>query len=147
MAGPLAKFVRPDAWRPNMIVRPLLPILLLVFWSLSACESALLRESRAPAAATPVPVAQTTSADPAEVLREFVTAWNRQDFEAMHGLLAERSRELYPQASFVDKYTIAHSELRFGGVDYTPRGRRAARRDSDPALRHKDRVADLRRHD
>ena len=86
---------------------------------LSACESALLQEPVAPAAATSVPRAQTTSDDPAEVLAEFIAAWNLQDFEAMYGLLAGRSRELYPQRSFIDEYTIAHSVVRFGGVEYT----------------------------
>ena len=105
-----------------MTVRPLLSYLLLVLLTLSACESALLQEPRVPAAATPVPAAQTTSSDPAEVLREYMTAWNNSDLEAMHGLLAERSRELYPQANFIDKYTVAHSVLRFGGVQYTARG-------------------------
>ena len=105
-----------------MTVRPLLSYLLLALLILSACESALLQESRGGTAATPVPVAQTTSSDPTEVLREFVTAWNSQDFEKMYGLLAERSRELYPQASFIDKYTLTHSDLRFGGVQYTAQG-------------------------
>ena len=105
-----------------MRVQPLLSFLVLIILLLSACESALLQDSRAPAAATPVPVSQTTSSDPAEVLREFIGAWNSQDLETMYGLLAGRSRELYPQASFIDKYTIAHSELRFGGVEYSARG-------------------------
>ncbi|MCY3781322.1 MAG: penicillin-binding transpeptidase domain-containing protein [Chloroflexi bacterium] len=97
-----------------------MPLLLLVLPALSACESALLQEPRVPTAATPVPVAQTTSSDPADGLRDFVTAWNSQDFEAMYALLAGRSRELYPQSSFIDKYTMAHSEIRFGGVQHTP---------------------------
>ncbi len=96
-------------------------LLMLFFCSLvlSACESALLQEPRVPVAATSAPVVQTTSSDPAEVLREFVSAWNSQDFEKMYGLLAERSRELYPQRSFIDKYTLAHSAIRFGGVEFS----------------------------
>ena len=38
----------------------------------------------------------------------------------MYLLLAERSRELYPQRSFVDKYTAAHSAVRFAGVRHSP---------------------------
>ncbi len=38
----------------------------------------------------------------------------------MYRLLAERSRELYPQTSFIDKYTRAHSVVRFAGVRHSP---------------------------
>ena len=38
----------------------------------------------------------------------------------MYRLLAQRSRELYPQRSFVDKYTAAHSAVRFAGVQHSP---------------------------
>lgn len=103
-----------------MKVRSLFLMLIVSAMILCGCESALLQDSQAPAAATLVPAAQTTSSDPAEVLQEFITAWNSQNFEAMYGLLAERSRELYPQSSFIDKYTLAHSKVRFGGVEYMP---------------------------
>ena len=45
-------------------------------------------------------------------------AWAREDFEAMHRLIANRSRELYPQQSFINQYTAAHSVLRFNDVSY-----------------------------
>ena len=93
--------------------------LLLCLLALAACESALLREGPAPPADTPVPEARSSSDDPAEVLKAFVLAWNNEDFEAMHELIADRSRELYPQRSFIDKYTAAHSVIRFDGVEYS----------------------------
>ena len=107
-----------QTWRRSMrAVRKVL-ILLLSMLSLGACESALLREGPAPVADTPVPVSRSTSEDPAEVLQGFIQAWNGEDFEAMYALIAERSRELYPQRNFIDKYTVAHSVLRFQGVEH-----------------------------
>ena len=94
-------------------------IALLSLLALGACESALLQDRAAPVADTPVPVARSTSDDPAEVLDAFLLAWNNEDFEAMYGLIATRSRELYPQRNFIDKYTVAHSVIRFNGVDHT----------------------------
>ncbi len=94
-------------------------ILLLSLLSLGACESALLRDSPAPVADTPVPIARSTSDDPAEVLQAFMLAWNSEDFEAMYELIAGRSRELYPQLNFIDKYTVAHSVIRFAGVEHS----------------------------
>ena len=94
-------------------------ILLLSLLALGACESALLQEREAPVADTPVPVARKTSDDPAEALQAFVQAWNSEDFEAMYDLIANRSRELYPQRNFIDKYTAAHSVIRFKGVAHS----------------------------
>lgn len=96
------------------LVLPLIACLLM----LAGCESALLRDDSAPAA-TPIPAAQSTSSQPADVLSAFVSAWNSQDFERMHSYLAGRSRELYPLRRFIDKYTQAHSEIRFAGVQHT----------------------------
>ena len=101
-----------------MRAKPLHLILFLSIILLGSCESALLQESTIPIPDTPAPIAQTTSEDPAEVLQEFVTAWDKQDFEAMYRLLAKRSRELYPEQSFIDKYTAAHSVIRFSGVQH-----------------------------
>ena len=108
-----------QTWRRDMraILKHL--ILLLSLLTLGACESALLREGPAPAADTPVPVLRSTSDDPAEVLGAFILAWNSEDFEAMYELIANRSRELYPQRNFIDKYTVAHSVIRFDGVKHS----------------------------
>ncbi len=95
-------------------VLPLVACLLM----LGGCESALLQDAPAPAA-TDIPAAQTTSSQPNDVLSAFVDAWNSQDFERMHSFLAGRSRELYPLRRFIDKYTGAHSEIRFAGVQHT----------------------------
>ena len=94
-------------------------IILLSLLILGACESALLRDSPAPIADTPVPVLRSTSDDPAEVLQAFMSAWNNEDFEAMYELVANRSRDLYPQRNFIDKYTVAHSVIRFAGVTHS----------------------------
>ena len=108
-----------QTWRRDMraILKHL--ILLLSLLTLGACESALLREGPAPAVDTPVPVLRSTSDDPAEVLGAFILAWNSEDFEAMYELIANRSRELYPQRNFIDKYTVAHSVIRFDGVKHS----------------------------
>ena len=94
-------------------------IMLLSLLALGACESALLREPEAAVVDTPVPVARSTSDDPAEALQAFVLAWNKEDFEAMYDLIANRSRELYPRRNFIDKYTVAHSVIRFKGVAHS----------------------------
>ncbi|MCY3834574.1 MAG: penicillin-binding transpeptidase domain-containing protein [Chloroflexi bacterium] len=68
---------------------------------------------------TPLPQTGTTSDEPAEVLREFVEAWSGENFETMYGLIARRSRELYPLQRFINQYTEAHSVIRFAGVNHT----------------------------
>ena len=94
--------------------------MLLSLLTLGACESALLRDRPAPARRHAGPGRRAArSDDPAEVLQAFVLAWNNEDFEAMYDLIAGRSRELYPQRNFVDKYTVAHSVIRFGGVEHS----------------------------
>lgn len=93
-------------------------IWLLSLLTLAACESELLRDGPAPVAETPIPVMRSSSDDPAEALQAFVLAWNSEDFEAMYELIANRSRELYPQRNFIDKYTVAHSVIRFDGVEH-----------------------------
>ena len=68
---------------------------------------------------TPAPASNPVSrAEPADVLREFVRAWNSEDFEAMHRLIAGRSRELFPRQIFINRYTQAHSEMSFAGVSH-----------------------------
>ena len=109
-----------------MRVIPKQLILVVLLLALGACESALLHEIPAPAADTPAPVVRSTSDDPAEVLQAFISAWNSENFEAMYELIANRSRELYPQRSFIDKYTAAHSVIRFGGVEHRTAWRRVS---------------------
>ena len=94
-------------------------LLFVVLFTLSACESALLRESVTTVPPTPAPQIETTSAEPAEVLLDFIRAWNDGDYEAMYGLIAKRSRELYPLQRFISQYTAAHSVVRFAGVSHT----------------------------
>ena len=84
--------------------------------ALGACDSILLQDISPAAPDTPVPLVQTTSAEPADVLDAFLSAWAKEDFEAMYSMLANRSRELYPLRNFVEKYTAAHSVIRFGDV-------------------------------
>ncbi len=86
--------------------------------ALSACESALLRDSAADLPPTPAPEIEATSAEPADVLAAFIEAWASEDYEAMHRLIAARSRELYPLQRFINQYTAAHSVIRFAGVSH-----------------------------
>ncbi len=91
----------------------------LVVLILSACQSALLQDSVTMATNTPAPAIETTAGEPGDVLEAFIRAWAREDYEAMHRLIAGRSRELYPLQRFINQYTAAHSVIRFGGVSHT----------------------------
>ena len=93
-----------------------LPIIIL-----AACDAALFNPNPsvgqpqdAPPAAT-----QITSAEPADVLREFIHAWHSEDYETMYRLIASRSRELYSRQTFDNRYAVAHSVIRFDGVSHT----------------------------
>lgn len=92
--------------------------LLGIVFALSACESALLRDSATEIAPSPAPQIEATSAEPADLLAAFISAWAREDYEAMYRLIAARSRELYPLQRFVNQYTAAHSVIRFDGVSH-----------------------------
>jgi len=93
--------------------------LFCVLLALSACESALLRDSNTPSMPSPAPAAAATSEEPAAVLAAFIEAWSGEDYEAMYALIAQRSRELYPLPRFIEQYTDAHSVIRFAGVRHT----------------------------
>lgn len=86
---------------------------------LAGCDSVLLQRGATPPAATAQPVQQTTAGEPEDVLRDFIYAWSAEDFAAMYRLIAGRSRELYPRQIFDNRYTEAHSVLRFDGVTHT----------------------------
>ena len=85
---------------------------------LAGCESALLQQVSPASQNTPPPDVESTSAQPEEVLAAFMADWSAQDFAAMYGQLASRSRALYSQAQFTDQYTSAHSSLGFAGVEH-----------------------------
>ena len=57
--------------------------------------------------------------EPADVLRTFMEAWNAEDFEAMYRLIASPSRDLYARQVFENRYTVAHTVIRFAGVSHT----------------------------
>lgn len=84
---------------------------------ISGCDS-IAGASSSSAIETPIRVTQVTSARPEDVLRDFVTAWDAQDYTAMYRLLASRSRELYPAQVFENRYTVAHTVIKFESVDY-----------------------------
>ena len=90
----------------------------ICLFCLAGCESALLQQASPASQNTPLPDVASTSAQPEEVLAAFMQNWSAQDFAAMYGQLASRSRALYSQAQFTDQYTSAHSSLRFAGVEH-----------------------------
>ena len=90
----------------------------ICLFCLAGCESALLQQVSPASQNTPLPDVASTSAQPEEVLAAFMADWSAQDFAAMYGRLASRSRALYSQAQFTDQYTSAHSSLRFAGVEH-----------------------------
>ena len=96
-------------------------LFLIILFALSACESALLQEGVTAVASTPAPQLEATSGEPADIVAEFVEAWDEVDYEAMYRLIARRSRELYPLQRFVNQYTAAHSVIRFAGVKHSLR--------------------------
>jgi penicillin-binding protein 2 len=104
-----------------MVLTSRLPQVLLfsALLALSACESALLQDGAAAVAPSPASPVEMSSGEPGDVLREFIEAWSDEDYEAMYGLIAARSRELYPLQRFIDQYTEAHSAIRFAGVSHT----------------------------
>ena len=99
--------------------RPIHILLLCCAALLAACDSALLQSIETPAPATNAPAQQTTSAEPADALKAFVDAWSIEDYDAMYLMLAGRSRELFPRQVFINRYTEAHSIMRFAGATHT----------------------------
>lgn len=99
-----------------MTTRPLLCLLLICLCTLGACDSILLERNSILTATAPPAVLETSSADPEDALREFIDAWNDEDYESMYRLIAGRSRELYPRQVFINRYTEAHSIISFAGV-------------------------------
>ena len=93
----------------------------LLLMTAGGCQSALLQESVTAVAPTPAQQLEATSGEPADVVAEFVEAWDEVDYEAMYRLIARRSRELYPLQRFINQYTAAHSVIRFAGVKHSLR--------------------------
>lgn len=104
--------------RPPRQASLLLCLILGALLVLSACDSILLEDLPPAVPDTPAPAVRPSNSEPEEVLAAFLDAWRNEDFETMYGLLAGRSRELHPQRQFIEKYTAAHSVLRFGGLEY-----------------------------
>ncbi|MDE2859521.1 MAG: penicillin-binding transpeptidase domain-containing protein [Chloroflexota bacterium] len=99
-----------------MTIKPTLCLLLIGLFALGACDSILLERNSILTATAPPAVLETSSVDPADVLREFIDGWNDEDYESMYRLIAGRSRELYPRQVFINRYTEAHSVISFAGV-------------------------------
>ena len=104
-----------------MIKQRLLILLFAILWTTTACESVLNPSSGNTSAngeeITAVP--QISGAEPSEVLQGFIDAWNNEDFQTMYRLTASPSRDLYPRQIFENRYTVAHSVIRFSGVSHT----------------------------
>lgn len=62
---------------------------------------------------------QNSRRDPAEVVRDFLTAWQEENFEQMYAFISPRSQEVYPYETFEQQYSNAHAEMGFSGVGYT----------------------------
>ena len=105
-------------WQAGLLASLIVGALLV----LSACDSILLEDISPAVPDTPVPADRPSSSEPEEVLAAFLDAWRIEDFETMYGLLAGRSREIHPQRKFIEKYTAAHSVIRFGGLEYQLQG-------------------------
>ena len=93
-------------------------LLCIVLLSLGACESALLQDNGTLATSAPPRQLEATAGEPADVLGSFIEAWAAEDYEAMYRLIAARSRELYPLQRFINRYTAAHSIIRFAGLSH-----------------------------
>jgi len=92
---------------------------LLMLLSATACDAVMQAGAPAQNSSEPIRVTQVTSAQPADVLREFITAWSAEDYETMYRLIASQSRTIYPRQIFENRYTVAHSVIRFAGVEHT----------------------------
>ncbi len=90
--------------------------LFIALLTLVGCDSVLLQRPGQAAEATPAPQAQSSESEPSAALEAYLAAWNAEDFEAMHAMIAGRSQELYPRQLFVDRFTAAHSVIRFAGL-------------------------------
>lgn len=100
-----------------MTKQPVIFLFLIILMITAACDSLLAAGSPANEVA-PI-VTQVTSAQPVDVVRDFVAAWSDENYEAMYRLIASPSRELYPRQIFENRYTVAHSVIRFSGVTHT----------------------------
>ncbi len=68
-------------------------------------------------AAAPILVQSPQS--PAEVVEDFLEAWNAQDYPAMYALVSPESQELYAFPVFQTTYQNADGALSLSGVTYT----------------------------
>lgn len=101
------------------MTRRLFALLLLMLSITTACDSVLSAESSSSENTEPIAVTQVTSAEPNDVLNDFINAWNTEDYEAMYRLIASPSRDIYAQQVFINRYTVAHNVIRFAGVTHT----------------------------
>jgi penicillin-binding protein 2 len=102
-----------------MTQKRLLIHLLLALVLTSACDTLLNAGSPNADSGEPIEVTQVTSVEPADVLRDFITAWSTEDYDTMYSLIANQSRTIYPRQIFENRYTVAHTAIRFDGVEHT----------------------------
>ncbi len=84
----------------------------LLLLLLAGCSGATALDLAAPAL---VQAAQT----PAEVVADFLDAWNAQDYQAMYALVSPESQAFYPSPVFQTTYQDADGALALSGVTYT----------------------------
>lgn len=98
-----------------LVLFQLIVILLLAGCGGGAEQSPIALPTVAP---EPKAGADLKSAD--ETARRFLDAWQSGDFEAMHGLLTFRNRELTPFDEFRAAYQLAQDKLTLERFDYQP---------------------------
>jgi penicillin-binding protein 2 len=65
------------------------------------------------------PILAQSPLSPAEVVEDFLQAWNVQDYAAMYALVSPESQALYDFPVFQTTYENADGSLAFAGVTYT----------------------------
>lgn len=64
------------------------------------------------------PVVMQSKETPAEVVTQFMDAWNVRDYETMYALVSPPSTELYPFQTFQNRYGVSLDAMSFDGLEY-----------------------------
>lgn len=62
---------------------------------------------------------QSQAAEPEQIVRAFLDAWNTKQTETMYGYLSSLSKEEYPLDVFKNRYDAAHGVINLTGLTYT----------------------------
>ena len=96
----------------------LLPIIVLLA-GCEALDAAANPGSNNSAGPTQRQLIQSADAAPADVVRQFFTAWDAQDLDTMYSLLSPQSRQLYEFPVFENRYTLLQQETSYEGLTYS----------------------------